>query len=514
MNGVAAFAVVIGVMLTLCVAPIVVVLYRRAVLRVMQSGQSPATTIPNLHLGQPRVPLRIEPVERLDDRSPLEGRARKLRVTTLAVHLAAAVPLLAIVSLQYTLTAEENNATYLVLSTVFGCFATAMIPVAATVGVGTRRFRMWLVPAFIAATGLLWFNPDKVIPLLVTMLVLPPILILLLIANRWLKTTAPMLFIVPIFVTLGALIYPLLAIAGLVLGLLGVRYLVRRYADKRTSDQLLLIDVYWALVCIFHATMQLGQSRYWWLSIAAFCGYKGTQLALLPIVVHAVRARPPAQLLLLRVFGSQKRSEELIDEIGIRWRYLGPIHIIGGTDVATADLDPVELWEFLKWRTHDLSVRDERDLNLRLAALDIAPDPDGRYRVNDFICRADTWKMTVVRLLDRCDAVLLDVRGFTAANRGVVYELRKLLGGKPLASIVLLGDDTTQEPDLLKIIQEAWQSIDPASCNATIRDPRLRLLRVHGGGFDASRVMRAICIAATQGVTAASRMPVAATVRA
>src|SRR5206468_3234009 len=151
------------------------------------------------------------------------------------------------------------------------------------------------------------------------------------------------------------------------------------YANKMTSDHLLLIDVYWALYCSFHAVMALGNSAYWFLSIVAFIAYKGVQLPLMPLLVHAARRRPPAQLLLLRAFGSQKRSEELIEEIGLRWRYLGPIHIICAADVATADLDPVELWQFLKWRTGDLAVRDESDLDVRLGSLDIAPDPDGRY---------------------------------------------------------------------------------------------------------------------------------------
>jgi len=73
--------------------------------------------------------------------------------------------------------------------------------------------------------------------------------------------------------------------------------------------------------------------NYWWLAIIAFIAYKGVQLALMPYVVHAVRSRPPMQLLLLRAFGSQERSEELIEEIGMRWRYLGPIHIICAADV-------------------------------------------------------------------------------------------------------------------------------------------------------------------------------------
>jgi CubicO group peptidase (beta-lactamase class C family) len=63
-------------------------------------------------------------------------------------------------------------------------------------------------------------------------------------------------------------------------------------------------------------------------------------------VIQAERRRrsapmaAPRTLLLLRVFGFDKRTQRRLDDLGQRWRYLGPIRLIGGADLAYATLEP------------------------------------------------------------------------------------------------------------------------------------------------------------------------------
>ena len=59
----------------------------------------------------------------------------------------------------------------------------------------------------------------------------------------------------------------------------------------------------------------------------------------------------------------------------------------------------------------------------RVAALDVAADADGRYRVNECDCHDTTWQAALVA---RSDLVLMDLRGFQARNAGCAHELAVL----------------------------------------------------------------------------------------
>jgi hypothetical protein len=80
--------------------------------------------------------------------------------------------------------------------------------------------------------------------------------------------------------------------------------------------------------------------------------------------------------------------------------------------------------------------------------LDIRPDLDGRFRVNMFFCFDDAWRMTVARLIRESDAILMDLRGFTQANRGCAEELRALFGEAPAERTLLVIDASTDLPQL------------------------------------------------------------------
>jgi hypothetical protein len=97
--------------------------------------------------------------------------------------------------------------------------------------------------------------------------------------------------------------------------------------------------------------------------------------------------------------------------------------MIAGPDLVTSTVEPNEFLEFVSGRLGRQFVRDANDLETRAKATDTARDPDGRYRISEFFCRNDTWQMTMERLAKTSDAVLMDLRSFSPANQGCIFEL-------------------------------------------------------------------------------------------
>jgi hypothetical protein len=71
--------------------------------------------------------------------------------------------------------------------------------------------------------------------------------------------------------------------------------------------------------------------------------------------------------------------------------------------VARSRFEPDEFLDFLSGNLASAYIGTGADLDRRLAGLALRPDPDGRYRVNEFFCRADTWQQTVTRLMAQSD---------------------------------------------------------------------------------------------------------------
>ena len=74
------------------------------------------------------------------------------------------------------------------------------------------------------------------------------------------------------------------------------------------------------------------------------------------------------------------------------------------------------------------------DLSLRLQALDAGVDPDGRFRIGEFFCFDNTWRPALRALVARERVLLMDLRGFTKANAGRVFELEQLSPVRPAAA--------------------------------------------------------------------------------
>src|SRR5215207_3742182 len=100
------------------------------------------------------------------------------------------------------------------------------------------------------------------------------------------------------------------------------------------------------------------------------CGICRGLLVRAEALQRAATERPNARLLLLRVFGSRRRSERFFDLLGARWRYAGSIQLIGGPDLATSSLDPGRFLDFLGRRLRQTFINTPDDLDQRLASMD------------------------------------------------------------------------------------------------------------------------------------------------
>ena len=155
------------------------------------------------------------------------------------------------------------------------------------------------------------------------------------------------------------------------------------------------------------------------------------------------QTQPAPTLLLLRVFGYTARTERLFDRVAARWRLIGPVTMIAAPDVTARTIDAGDYLRWLTGRVDELFVTSRPSLDAKLAGLDLNPDPDGRFRINEFCCRDSTWQATVVELMLRADAVVMDVRGITQARRGCEFELQQLAQRLPPQRLVLVVDETT-----------------------------------------------------------------------
>ncbi|MFX0065858.1 MAG: hypothetical protein ACFFC7_27100, partial [Candidatus Hermodarchaeota archaeon] len=255
-----------------------------------------------------------------------------------------------------------------------------------------------------------------------------------------------------------ALFVLMLAAGFAVFGLLGwwlLGRIGRFYRAKRLSDQSLTLDSLWLLFGVVQSFTLVFEGWGWiFTGLVAFAAYKAvTRVGFALLRKRASSDLRSPMLLLLRVFALGRRSEQFFGTFSKLWRRSGSISLIAGPDLLTAVVEPHEFLDFVSGRLSRQFVQDEADLKQRLTVLDRQPDPDGRYRVNEFFCHADTWRMTMRQLAKDSDAVLMDLRSFSHANHGCLYELAQLLDIVDLERVLFLVDETTDRQFLQEKLQ-------------------------------------------------------------
>ena len=232
-----------------------------------------------------------------------------------------------------------------------------------------------------------------------------------------------------------------------------LRALARGYEAKAFSEVQLLARTWWLLAVALDA-IELVSAHGAGAALPVLAVAALSVVLFGPLLGLALRRAvagprpPPRTLLVLRVFGDTARSEALFDRLVARWRWFGPVTMIAAPDVVARTVDP---GDFLRFAAGDIGssfVTTQQDLDHRLATLDTVPDPDGRYRVNEFCCRDSSWQATVVQLIERADAVVMDLRGYGPQRAGCAFELGELARRRRAQQVVLLVDASTDGPHL------------------------------------------------------------------
>lgn len=271
---------------------------------------------------------------------------------------------------------------------------------------------------------------------------------------------------------LGAMtiIVLILAIGFVLFGLVGWMFLKKiggRYQKKKFSDQSLIIDSLWLIFGVVQSISLAFEGVLWiFTGIIAFIAYKLiSKIGFRWKLKGAMESEQAPSLLILRVFALGSRSERIFEGLSKWWRNIGSINLISGPDLISSTTEPHEFFDFLGGRLSRQFVYDRADLDRRLSAMDLGPDPDGRYRTNDFFCRADNWKITMQSLSRQSDVVLMDLRSFSDANKGCIYELDQLIDIVSVSKIIFLVDTTTDLHFLKETLKSIWKGIDPDSPN-------------------------------------------------
>jgi hypothetical protein len=252
------------------------------------------------------------------------------------------------------------------------------------------------------------------------------------------------------------------------------------YERKMLSDQSVAIDAIWLTFAIVNSMGLVFQGPRWILSgLIAFGVFK--VIGVLGFSLVRVRKHSMApRLLLLRVFALARRSERLYDVIGKHWRTAGSIQMIAGPDLATTTVEPHEFLDFVTGKMARRFIDSGRTLDLRIEQMDLKPDSDRRFRVTEFFCHDDTWKITLSRLADESDAVLMDLRSFTQSNAGCIFEINELFNVVPLQRIVFVFDESTDQKFMRNTMDMAWQQIKERSPNRRTASCEISLLHFSG----------------------------------
>ncbi len=346
---------------------------------------------------------------------------------------------------------------------------------------GSNRHIMFLVT--LIWTVMLWLAEPESFGLILW-LVGPAIISALVLANRFFRTTAIVIYLIAIAIilpllfsldialalvlSLGTLALPISIFLVLTFGGLFALIVSRffGYITNHASDLMLQADALWLMLTLWQI-IQLSGSH----SI-------GSLLMVIPFVVYRLaflilpskqpKDAPPL-LLLLRVFGHQKSQEQLSAGLLTDWRQKGPVMLIGAADLATETFDPAELSAFLSWSTDTLFIKSPEELG---AAINEAQTPahDGLYQMQDYYCHDNSWRPTVKILMARASQVILDLRDFTGERTGVKYEIQQLVRLVPTENIRILYD-TMENLGLAKeMFNYEWAKLDTTSLsgNATV----------------------------------------------
>ena len=171
--------------------------------------------------------------------------------------------------------------------------------------------------------------------------------------------------------------------------------------------------------------------------------------------------------------------------------------MIAGPDLATTNVEPHEFLDFVTGKLARRLIDSGQTLDLRIEQMDLKHDSDAYYRVTEFFCHDDTWKITLARLADDSDAVLMDLRGFSQGNAGCIFEINELFNLVPLQRVAFVVDDSTDQQFMQDTMQTAWRRTKERSPNRRADAGRISLVQLsHLGGRELRNLFYAVSAAA------------------
>jgi len=277
-----------------------------------------------------------------------------------------------------------------------------------------------------------------------------------------------------------------------------MRYFGSLYRRKRASEQSIMLDSLFGIFA-FEQTLVLsahGQTRYLIVGPVSFGAYKLVKWIGFGAVQRESGNAPV--LLLLRVFALSSRSERLFDSLTPGWRRAGSVVMIAGPDLVRSSIQPHELLEFVGGKISRRFVADPAQLAEQITSLDLNPDPDGRYRINQFFCHRDSWQSTMRELAKHSSVVLMDLRSFSARNQGCIYEFGQLLDAFDLRRVLFVIDETTDRQFLTNTLSKLWRQVTAESPNASAPRPTVRLFKARlNSSRDLRRLLQLLLAPAT-----------------
>ena len=110
-------------------------------------------------------------------------------------------------------------------------------------------------------------------------------------------------------------------------------------------------------------------------------------------------------------------------------------------------------------------ISNEAGLEKDLKQLDKWPVKlDNTFKEKPMSCYDNTWMMTVNKLVNTVDVVLMDLRGFSEKNKGCEFEVNLLLNTIKLEKILFIGYPDAI-PLIKSVIEKKFQTLDQDSPN-------------------------------------------------
>ena len=537
-TGMLPFLLLVSAGLTAPVSLLLLWRYRRAVIKAMAGRTGTDTSAPRppaTHGDMPRIALRVErstaaSLARMD--SEAYRQVRRSLAAAIGVYCAAGLAYAVVMTSAWMVFTRADGFPLTRLFLILVCYAWPIVLavcIVAAVSPMQRTAATAIYFAIFAVIGVwgLARNPDLTVGQLVSFWLLtngPATVLLLAFLHRRVRAVGPLVLAFMVVAVTGSQVllslvgasertmrlavevggafalgghetfYAIIIVGFAAFGVGGwwlLKWLGRRYRERRMSDQTLTLDSMWLL---FGIEQSIGFAFQGWTWV--FTGLFGFAVYIVVARFGFARVATPraakgAQptLLLLRVFALGRRSERLFHAFAKLWLRRGSISMIAGPDLVATTIEPHEFLEFMGGELTRQFVTGSEDLERRVRSAASGPDPDGRYRVNEFFCFADTWQITMKRLAAQADAVLMDLRSFSASHQGCLFEIEQLLEAVDLRHVVLLVDDTTDQAFLARSLEQIWLGISGDSPNRRSPAPRVRVLDVAGGSGHDSRIL-------------------------